>query len=55
MKSKKILDEVGRGVRITVEVMEGDPSVHDYGIPRTAWTDRLNRERSSVGVLLSCV
>jgi len=37
MKSKKILDETVAGCRIVLEAIEGEPTVHDYGIPRQAW------------------
>jgi hypothetical protein len=37
MKVRKVLNEkVGR-LQITLEVYEGDPSLHDYGIPRQSW------------------
>jgi hypothetical protein len=37
MKSKKILDEVIGGVRLTLETCEGGSWLHDYGIPRQSW------------------
>jgi hypothetical protein len=38
MKKRKLLDEqIGR-FHILLETMENDPGLHDYGIPRSAWT-----------------
>jgi hypothetical protein len=37
MKSRKILDDVVGGLRLTIEMYEGDPTLHDYGIPRQSW------------------
>jgi hypothetical protein len=37
MKTKKTLDTIIRGVRITIEEIEGDLGFHAYGIPRMAW------------------
>ena len=37
MKKKTILDEVVGDVRIEIEMIEGDPGGHDYGIPRQSW------------------
>jgi hypothetical protein len=37
MKSKKILDDVAGGIRLTIEMYEDDPTLHDYGIPRQSW------------------
>jgi hypothetical protein len=37
MATKKILEKVVRGYRITIEETEGEPGLHDYGIPRMSW------------------
>ena len=37
MKTRKTFHEVVGKVRITVESIDGDPGVHDYGIPRQSW------------------
>jgi hypothetical protein len=37
MKSRKILDEIIGRLHVTMEVIEGEPTIHDYGIPRQAW------------------
>lgn len=37
MKKSVVLDEVGEGYRVLIEKIEGDRSLHDYGIPRQAW------------------
>jgi hypothetical protein len=37
MKSRKIIDEVIGSFHVTLEVSEGEPGLHDYGIPRQAW------------------
>ena len=37
MKIKKIIDDRAGGVRIKVELIEGELGAHDYGIPRNAW------------------
>jgi hypothetical protein len=37
MKVKKILDDVVGKFRIKLEVYEGDPALHDYGISRQSW------------------
>jgi hypothetical protein len=36
-KKNKILDEVVGGVRVELEMIDGGPGRHDYGIPRQAW------------------
>lgn len=38
MKKKMLLDEDG----IKLEVIEGDPGLHDYGIPAQAWRRAVN-------------
>lgn len=38
VKWKKILDEIAGDFQVLLEVSEGDPSVHDHGLPRMAWT-----------------
>jgi hypothetical protein len=37
MKSRKITDEVVGRFRILLEQIDGNPGVHDYGLPRMAW------------------
>jgi hypothetical protein len=37
MTTKKILDEIVGDAHITIEVLEGEPGPHDYGIPRQSW------------------
>ena len=37
MKSRKILHETVGHFRILLETIEGDPSIHDYGLPRMVW------------------
>jgi hypothetical protein len=37
MKIKKIVDHAAHGVRVDIEMIQGDSTVHDYGIPRMAW------------------
>ena len=37
MAIKRILNDVVQGVRITIEEIEGDPGLHDYGLSRMAW------------------
>jgi hypothetical protein len=37
MMSSKRVDEMSRKFRITIEEFEGDPGLHDYGLPRMAW------------------
>src|SRR5579863_4091228 len=37
MKSNKTLDETMGRFRVLLEVIESNPGVHDYGLPRTAW------------------
>ncbi len=35
-KKKMRVDTAGR-IRISIEEIEGEPGLHDYGIPRQAW------------------
>jgi hypothetical protein len=37
MKIRKVLDEQVGEFKMLLEIGEGDPGLHDYGIPRTAW------------------
>jgi hypothetical protein len=37
LRVKKILDDVIGDFRIKLEVIEGGPGLHDYGIPRQSW------------------
>jgi hypothetical protein len=37
MKKTRLLDEAIGNFRLKLEVMEGDPGQHDYGIPRQSW------------------
>jgi hypothetical protein len=37
MTTKKLLDDLIGDLRIKLEIIEGDPGLHDYGIPRQSW------------------
>jgi hypothetical protein len=37
MKTKKIVDHAAHGVRVEIDMIQGDSALHDYGLPRTAW------------------
>ena len=37
MTIRKILDEIIGRFRVKLEVIEGEPAIRDYGIPRQAW------------------
>ena len=37
MKKTIVLDDVIGRAHVKLEVLEGDPDLHDYGIPRQAW------------------
>jgi hypothetical protein len=37
LAAKEYLAEIVSGIRITLETIENDLGLHDYGIPRSAW------------------